>query len=627
MNTRPSTAAETTLPYVLAGGALAAAWLGLWVDLSLFYEQSAAFPAFQYGRDFLRPFLVQPGGPSRYLAAFLAQACANRWLAAAVFAALALLLGWVQGRYVHHAAGWSPLPWGAATALAAVLVWTRYGFHLDSIVALTLAVAGAALHAHPWVGKAPAGVRTAAGVGLFLAGYWVCGGAVLAGVLLAAAVEHEARRAVSVSAALLLAGLVIPAVLGWFLLGLSPAASATVLLPFSGTQRLWGGLAHLVLFAAAVSPAVRLFVRGPRGKAAAESAPRAVRPRGPARRWGTLPPLARRAIAGVVAAALLIAAWPAHTARRLRVMKYYRSGDWGRVLAEAARVPEDRFTLDVSFAVNQALFHTGHLGEAMFAFPQAPFSLNLGTAFASCPNENYYRDRSKTVFDLGLANFEMGVINDAEHMAHEALAVHGPHPTVLKQLALANLIKRRPAAAAVFLRALCRDPVAARWAKARLETLERNPAELLDGEPIASMRAHMPRRQDIYTTMRPLEDCFLYLLAENPHNRMAFEFLMAQYLITQNLDGFLRELTRVEAFGVDPLPRHFQEAVVLCELKAGGEVAPWSARVSAPVRERFRQFRATVEPYAGGQDTGAAAAAAAPFRDTYFYYYAFNPGR
>jgi len=147
----------------------------------------------------------------------------------------------------------------------------------------------------------------------------------------------------------------------------------------------------------------------------------------------------------------------------------------------------------------------------------------MGIAFASSPDEAHYRDRPKAVFDLGLADLEMGLVNDAEHMAHEALAVQGPHPTILRQLVLANLVKRRPKVAAVFLRALCLDPVARPWAEARLAILTQTPEALLESEDVAGMRRNIPSRRDLQTALRSLEESCLAQLEENPQDRMAFE--------------------------------------------------------------------------------------------------------
>lgn len=607
---------------VAAGAVAVYACLALLVDPSVFYEHGGYFPAFQYGAEFLRPFLSRPGGPSQYLAAYLAQGCADRWLGAAGFTALALLLGWGYGLALRYAAGKRALVWGTFPVLGAVLVWSRYGFHLDSMTALVLAVLGAAFYAQPRTGTLAPRCRAGLGMALIILGYWCCGGAVFVGVLLAAAVEHERRQQPRLAALFLLAGILTPVVFGHLCLGLPLHGAATCLLPYSDTSRLDGALTLCLLYGLAVLPAVMLLLK----HRAASGRDTAAGSSGlPARLGWTRVPSRWRPVLGALAAAALVAvAWSPYTARRMAVMKHCRARDWERVLLEASRLPADRVTFDVSYAVNLALFHTGRLGDAMFAFPQGRLSLNLGAAFASCSDRSYYVERARTFFDVGLATLEMGLVNEAERVAHEVLEIYGPHPAVLRQLVVVNLVKRRPEAARVLLEALCLDPVARSWAKARLETLSRSPDELLNDELVAGARANLPFRQDSSGLLVPLAQRCLGQLDENPANRMAFEYLMAQYLITHDLEGFVRELPRAQAFGYRVLPRHYQEAVVLYEMKTRQEVAPWSAQVSPEIRDEFRLFKAAVAPLGGPSDRSRAAAAAAAFRGTYFYHYAFR---
>ncbi len=607
----------------LAGAVAVCVYLGVLVDPSVFYEHGDYFPAFHYGLEFLRPFLSRPGGASQYVAAYLAQACANRWLGAGAFTVLALGLGWGYGLYLRYAAGKRALGWGFLPVLASVLVWTRYGFGLDCITALALAGLGAAAYAHPWIGSLASWRRAGVAIGLLGVGYWLCAGPAYVCVLSISAVEYQQRRQARLAALLLLCGLLLPVALGCLYLGLPLPEAATRLLPYSDASRLEGDFALFLLYGLALVPAFMLFLK--RDHAATEG--RVARRSRLAQRfgWGRLSPGWRALVGSGAVVALVAAAWSPGSARRMAVMQHCRSREWERVLVEAAKLPSDRFTLDVSYAVDLALYHTGKMGDSLFAFAQSPLSLNLGMAFASCSNAYYYSERPKSVFYIGPANLEMGLVNEAEHVAHEALEVYGPHPCILKQLVLVNLVKRRPEVAKIFLHALCRDPVARSWAKAGLATLARSPDELMDGEEVARIRANLPSRQDSNVAMRPLEERCLAQLEENPRNRMAFEYLMAQYLIARNLEGFIRALPRTEAFGSPALPRHYQEAVLLHEVRTGREVPRWSSQVRSEVRAEFKQFAAVVAPSGEQTDPSRALAAAGAFINTYFHYYVFRP--
>ena len=125
----------------------AAAWvaagflhLALVVDPSVFYEHGGYFPVFQSGGEFLWSHLGRPGGVSRYASALLAQACASRWLGACALTVLAGGLAWVFGVCVRNTSGRGIAGREALAFVIGLLIWTRYGFHLDSLVALLLAV-------------------------------------------------------------------------------------------------------------------------------------------------------------------------------------------------------------------------------------------------------------------------------------------------------------------------------------------------------------------------------------------------------------------------------------------------------------------------------------------------------
>ncbi len=607
----------------VSAAAVVFAYLVTVVDPSVFYEDDIYFPAFQYGAEFLRPFLRIPGGLSEYAAAYLAQACWNRWLGGAVFTALALFVGASFGAYLRQAFQKRSSGLWLLPVYVAVLIWTRYGFHLESVTALAFAMLAATAYAHRRFDSVSPAIRAPLGIALFGVCYWLCGAAVYVCVLLSAAVEHERRRQVRLSALLLVAGGLMPLVVGHLIVALPFREALFRLLPHSNTRCLEGGNLLGLLYGLALMPGLILFLRrdgasqGAWGGRLAALAGRLGRrvPRTPRR---------RAAVVAILAAGLLFATRSPITARKMAIRKCVRLRAWNSVLALAAELPRDRFPLGTSYAVNQALYRTGELGSRMFAFPQAPLSLTLGVAFASCPNADFYRERPMAFFKIGAVDLQMGLVNQAEHVAHEALELLGPHPTILQRLAFINLIKRRPETARVYLNALCRDPVARTWARNRLQTLDRTPEQLLEAPFIARLRENMPSRQDINVPMMPLAKRCLSQLDENPKNRMAFEYLMADLLIRNDLEGVVRELPRARDMGYDVLPRHYQEAVVLYEHQTGRKTPEPGPLVQPGVRQEFQRFMAAIGPHLRRSDPAPAMAAAAPFIHTYFYHHVFR---
>jgi hypothetical protein len=114
-------------------------------------------------------------------------------------------------------------------------------------------------------------------------------------------------------------------------------------------------------------------------------------------------------------------------------------------------------------------------------------------------------------------------------------------------------------------------------------------------------------------------------LACNKANRMAFEYLMAYYLLNHDLDKFVANLPRMDDVGYTTVPRHWQEAVTMYEAMTGRR-APLGGRAADPLTPlRFGGFSSIVAPkQQSGDIAGARRAAAGQYGNTYFFYYVFG---
>ena len=116
------------------------------------------------------------------------------------------------------------------------------------------------------------------------------------------------------------------------------------------------------------------------------------------------------------------------------------------------------------------------------------------------------------------------------------------------------------------------------------------------------------------------------LLARNSQNRMAFEYLMAYYLLKRDLNGFVANIGRLEDFSYPRIPRHYEEALALHAL-AGGTIPELGAgTVRWETLSRLGEFNVILKRF-GNDRAGAREAAAPEFGDSYFFYFEFGiPG-
>ena len=156
---------------------------------------------------------------------------------------------------------------------------------------------------------------------------------------------------------------------------------------------------------------------------------------------------------------------------------------------------------------------------------------------------------------------DLGIVNAAEEIAYEFLAGTDDNPYILKQLALINLVKGQIDSARVYLNALSRYPAYAKEAQNMLRKLQEDP-QLARDTPVQYLRNIMENNDLDYVNYN--EEYWLqHLLRRNKNNKMAFEYLMAHYLLNRKLDKFIENLPRLDDFGYENIPRHYQEAILL----------------------------------------------------------------
>ena len=219
---------------------------------------------------------------------------------------------------------------------------------------------------------------------------------------------------------------------------------------------------------------------------------------------------------------------------------------WPELLDASRRYPTDYF---VVYAANRALYHTGRLTSDLFSYYQNPDTLLL-TA----------RDHSKEYWKKFDTYIDLGRINMAEHLLTESLEKFGPRPMILKRLALINMVKGNIGAARIYLSALSKTLWDADWANNYVERLDSDPG-LSKDKYIQRLRSMIVDKN--YDFSRLNINVLSDLLEKNNQNQMAFEYLMAQYLLTKQLDKLVRNLDRLDDFDYPQIPRLYEEAVLL----------------------------------------------------------------
>ena len=579
------------------------------------YWVTGRFPTFWLGSDFFAGFAARPGGLTEYASAFLSQLYYWPWAGALVVTAVGALLGLATWAYLAAVSGSPPRAIHMAPCVLLLILYSRYSNPLAEALALLVAVSCAA--AYGWLPFRRWPFRLLAFLCLCAVASYLSAGAALMCAALCGIHELAAGRPLwGLAYAASAAGSLY--VLAAHVLHVRVTAVYDRLVPpfhpeaIAESAILLHCLRLFFLFAA-----MGMLLERVRRRRAAEHGREP--PEGPGARsvLPTAVPWAWRALEPLVlaaAAALPVFLCADRALRSVLAIEHYGQRKmWSQLLAEARALPFARCDGNVRWYLNLALYHTGGLPSRMFSFPQDPWALT--------PHGDPEADME--VQALNYAKFsrmllELGRANEAEHMACEALELLGDRPAVVETLAMVSILKGEADAARVFLNALSRDLVRGGDACARLRALDEDPVAAHDAE-VQRMRSLMVNTD--LTTPFEFPDLLRQLLKWNGRNGMAFEYLMAHYLLQGDLKGVVDNMRRLGALGYGGVPRHYAEAAALYR-EAGGRVDGRGWEIGDEVEAACKEFRRELGAY-GPDRCAARQGLKERWGESYFYYHEF----
>lgn len=332
-----------------------------------------------------------------------------------------------------------------------------------------------------------------------------------------------------------------------------------------------------------------------------------------------------------------------HREKRFEMVHFTHQRQWDQVLNAARQVPPSSHDCFSRHLVNRALYHTGRLGDELFSFSQDPAGLLLLTDEVPHGAPKFWM--------LSEIGWELGDVNLAEQWTFERLEAVGECPSALETLAMVCLAKGRTdetsyvdeslqdsqrvserlayvsspgrEAARVVLNRMTKNVIQGRRAQTLLGLLdEASPAGdswLEEIERVRALRCTVDRVYQTDSEEAVLRD----LLQANPRNQMAFEYLMAYYLIIRRTDQLVANLHRLDDFGCREIPRHYEEALLIHANETAQPIDLHGRKIRRETSQRFRAFLDRVRPLQN-QPQLALSSLAGEFGDSYFYYYAFG---
>jgi hypothetical protein len=296
---------------------------------------------------------------------------------------------------------------------------------------------------------------------------------------------------------------------------------------------------------------------------------------------------------------------------KCRMIYFDEKQMWAEMIDHCRNIQPDEHDIAANHFINKALFYSGQLAEDMFSYPQRESSLIL------IPARNLYFLQLIS----GRVLMELGHLPLAEKEAYEYLELCGDHHSVLKQLVMINIFKEQPETARTYLNILGKDLIHGRKARQLLQMMDKDPG-LREHPQIQRLRSIVPT-EDWIMVNNLRKNVFIKLLDKNKYNKMAFEYLMAHYLLSKNLDKFVGNLWRMDDFAYPVIPRHYEEAILLYQTLTKKKVDLKGKTIRQQTLKSHRRFFQTIRKYQ--QDRNAAQKAlSSNFGNSYHYYYYFD---
>jgi hypothetical protein len=267
----------------------------------------------------------------------------------------------------------------------------------------------------------------------------------------------------------------------------------------------------------------------------------------------------------------------------------------------------------VSCQTNLALFETGRLLDSMFTYPQTNGSIDLFM------NETWCFVLPKEASNM---YWKLGSVNRSLHWAHEALECKGPTPDILKRLGMAYMVKGENEAAKPFFLKLKNVPFQGKTADELIRRNE-NPAELAQDSICRYIRSCM-LNEDIISLEKPSILELELLLKRNPKNTMAFEYLIASFLLNGNSNEIWKRYSDVDTITSFEIPRHVQEALMMnAVLTPNFDMRRLRKIVDPLIYNRFVDYQQILYKFRNNK-YGAKQELKIRFGDTYWYYLMFT---
>ncbi len=594
-------------------------FLSVYVDLRLLYYVTGAtvgISGFPCEWSYLFETLSLPGGLVKYVSVFLTQFFMFQWIGPVVVVlqvwGIALCIDRIVEKCDGNWFGWVRYVPG----IVILLFYTSYVYHFETTMAMLVMLGLFNLYIS--VSSEKWQTSLVWFVVLMVIAYYFAAAGSLLFVVMCGIYELAVKKQGIVGVGCLLFGTAVPLLIGVYGFGVSHIEAYSELMPWSWRIMKYDRLNRMIpwLYGMYGYMPVCLLLIGflKESKREMRSSKRNSKKKSRQKMWRA----GSDSSNGVIK-------WIAHTVvllglagggayyfvndqlKTLYEIEYYRGeGDWQKVLELADKQPGQLLSMQ---ARNQALYHLGRFGDEMFKYLQHPDGLMLSHDVFT---KSYWHK-----YDLYI---DLGLVGQADEVLTESMVAFWDNPFILKKLALLNMISGKNQTARVYLRALQKRLFFGEWAEEYLAKLESDP-ELRGDNEIRRLRSLIPKEEEGRFLAAP--EMQLKAQIENgKKNKMAFEYLLALYMLRAEMWNVVEVAGRMEEYDYEKIPVAFEEAILLNNKHNEKQISLKRLKIRVETKQRFDEFVAATIRYR--TKDAAQSELAAKFKNTYMYYYFYG---
>lgn len=184
--------------------------------------------------------------------------------------------------------------------------------------------------------------------------------------------------------------------------------------------------------------------------------------------------------------------------------------------------------------------------------------------------------------------YTVGLINEAHRWAYEEMIVYGYRPQNISLLAKTNIINGNYKRAHKYVDIL-KNTAFYRDRGNEYEELLADTARIATHPEFGLKRNIMPK-DEFFTEIVSPQNNIPKLLQSNPENKKAFEYMMAWFLLSKNVEGIINNLPMLNNLNYNKIPRHIEEAILAYANSTGENPDLGGLTISNETISRFNQY-------------------------------------